>query len=145
MTTVWVVTIGEYSDYRVVSVCSSEENAEAFISSKLGDGYFDVKLDIYADKAKQGLQVFLVDMRRDGRVMGSVAEMGLHFEDDRKVDFSGYDYVKNRGEGYRFYMWAKSKTHAIKIANERRTRMIAEGTWPGQPNKNAPSSPDDEA
>jgi hypothetical protein len=27
-------------------------------------------------------------------------------------------------------IWAKDETHAIKIANEHRTRMIASGEWP---------------
>ena len=140
MTTVWVVTDGGYSDKYVVSVCSSEENAKEFIESKLGDDYYDTEIDALLDKAKQRLKVAVVDMRKDG----SLIEDKVWFPhcctdliEECAVDFSSYgSYGGSRyrpeDKGYRFSMWARDEEHAIKIANERRTRMIAEGTWPDQ-------------
>lgn len=42
MTTVYIVTNGEYSDYQIVAAFSTRENAEKFIACRMPEnGYFD--------------------------------------------------------------------------------------------------------
>lgn len=63
---VWVIEDGEYSDYHVVGVFSSRENAE-LVRSKLKSGDIEEwDLDPAVDKLNAGMEKFYVHMLRDG-------------------------------------------------------------------------------
>ena len=144
--TVWVVEQGEYSDYRVVGVFSSKENAQqiAYAINARPDGKWNTNdpatvaewtLDPGVHELRQGFTPFLVNMREDGTV-----------ERCDRWDISGYElagYVRmwrrQQAPAYRgntdkpdilqALIWARNNEHAVKITNEHRTRMIASGEW----------------
>lgn len=141
---VWVVEQGEYSDYHVVGVYSSKENAEYVVSALNGDKedkYYEAtvaewSLDPAVNEMRQGLHPYIVWMQKDGTT-----------ERVERWDISGYDLGGNvkiwrrtkapayRGKGIpdiiNATVWASDDVHAVKIVNEHRTRMIASGEWDG--------------
>ncbi len=128
---IWVVEQGRYSDYRVVGVFSTEANARA-VASLVGRDASTMQweqptvsewpLDPGVSELAQGYTPFSVWMLRDGTVENCESAFEVYglttgekwLEDDR----------------LHTVVWAKDDTHAIKIANEIRTRMIAENEWP---------------
>ncbi len=140
MKTVWVVERGSYSDYRVVGVFSSKENAKYLCDMvNLTDSYdkatvAEWPLDPAITELHQGLSQHQVLMLEDGTT-----------ERVEKKEFSVYDIAENvhmwrrtqapdyKGKGIPDVLmatvWAKDETHAVKIVNEHRARMIATGEW----------------
>lgn len=143
--TVWVVEQGEYSDYRVVGVFSSEANAQIVADAINGpdaDKGWSSKATIAewplnpaVSELLQGYSQYLVLMHKDGTV-----ERCTH------NDTTGYSIrvqsvdIWRRTKAPAFIgkgipdvltatVWAKDETHAIKIANEHRTQLIATGKW----------------
>jgi hypothetical protein len=141
MKKVWVVTAGCYSDYHVVGLYSTKKNAE-LIHKKLSEVEFsdmneieEWKIDDGIKEARKGYAEFNIIMLRDGTV-----------ERVYKQDLSVYPAYTNRysiwertkapaykGKGVpdalNAHVWGRNEKHAIKIANETRTRMIASGEW----------------
>jgi hypothetical protein len=135
-TTVFAVECGEYSDYHVLGVYSTREKAQAMLNAIFrpnGDGTYKVgygddqptivewDLDPGVEELQQGYVRFEVEMKRDGEV--------------RHVR----EQIDGCGVTPRFYshpwalradVWAKNNNHAVKIVNERRAQMIANGEWP---------------
>lgn len=139
--TVWVIEQGEYSDYRVVGVFSSRENAEA-VAALLGKEEYGDKptvaewpLDPVVNELHQGLKPYRVVMAADG-----TAE-----KCEPKNEVSAYDIKSGvtiwerstapayRGKGVQDcihgIVWAKDEQHAVKVMNEKRAQMIASGEW----------------
>jgi hypothetical protein len=116
---VYITHKGEYSDYHIVGVYSTEENAKAAIDAGFGDDFFDTEIDKGVDQIKQGLKSFKVNMFSDG----SEADAGIS-SDIPCNDFAYYLYPDDRKWCY-FTCWAKDKKHAIKIMNEKRIQKIA--------------------
>jgi len=149
MAPVWVVEEGEYSDYRVVGVFSSKENAQLIadaVNAPREGGYgvtsvtggatvAEWTLDPAVHELRHGFTPFLVDMREDGTV-----------ERCERWDVSGYElagYVRmwrrtqapafrenpDKPDILQTFTWAMDAQHAVKSTNEHRTRMIASGEW----------------
>ncbi len=131
MTYVWLVWKGEYSDRNCHGVFSSEEKAQTFTEGFAKSEYSWEPFEIHKEvlDAVNGFQVgykpYLVRMTREG--------------DTREIEHLDSPY--GLGDWTRqlsldvddnFYtcMWAKDETHAVKITNERRTKLIATGEWP---------------
>ena len=137
MATIWVVEQGEYSDYRVVGVFTTKENAQQ-IADVVGDDatVAEWPLDPGIEDMNAGRKPFRVFMLRDGTVE-HVREETM----DRSL-LAGLDgpFLMKRG-GRPFgataptppclnvAVWAHDAEHATKIANEHRTRLIASGEW----------------
>lgn len=148
-TTVWVVEQGEYSDYRVVGVFSSEANARRIAADAINtraatDAYSthmaegatvaEWPLDPAVEELRQGYSPYIVVMLEDGTI-----------ERISRSDVSGYEVAgevsmwrRTKAPAYigrdipdalMATIWAKDETHAIKIANEHRARLIASGEW----------------
>ena len=123
---VWLVEAGEYSDYHIVGVYSSEVDARAVAKLVSGDAV-PWEVDAELDKLHQGLMPYTLAMSSNG-------EHSWAFEDS--TDFSD-GCVLRVAEGYmaphgyhnhsRGRVWAKDKKHAIKIANEFRIQALADG------------------
>lgn len=132
MKSVWVVEQGEYSDYSVVGVFSSMADAELCAKRAGGGASVDEwPLDPCVDELRAGKTLFSVHMGRDGETLWaepSYLHHSISAGPAAKVITGWY-----RGESQRVYLdwqgWAKDKKHAVKIANEHRTRMIANGEW----------------
>jgi len=129
MTTVYVVATGEYSDWRIASICSTSEKAE-LVHDAIGseNRIYEYVLDAYDDSIDQGLSCWRIVMRRDGDTMRSF-----------KTEPTGEMPCWNVWEKYETQtdypsrlvgvMWACDEQHAVKIANEKRAQMIALGEW----------------
>lgn len=130
LTNVYVVTAGEY---RIVAVFSSKETAEKLASVFSGYSVEEFTLDPETPaELHQGLSQFRVVMKSDGRV--HICRR-LSEQDSRKttirycLGFHRYAFLAMCTT-----VWARDKEHAIKIANEKRTRLPAANLW-------RPSSP----
>lgn len=142
MASIWVIEEGEYSDYRVVGVFSSRKNAQLALDTVLKDGtswgrptIAEWELDPCIDELRKGYKPFRIRMLRDGSV-----------EYCEEVEASTYSmfycelviWKREEAPAYRGKrvpnclngtVLAKDKEHAIKIANERRTQLIAAGEF----------------
>lgn len=137
--TVWVVEQGSYSDYSVVGVFSSKENAQQ-IADKINSYSYDKatiaewSLDPGIDELRQGMSPYLVFMLEDGTVerCEPIDVTGYNFPGDVEIWRRSKAPV-NRGKDVKDVLqaevWATDETHAIKITNEHRTRLIATGEW----------------
>lgn len=133
---IYLVSSGQHSDYMVEGIYSTKELAEE--ANKLYEEENPIE-EFELDKAPDhpsGMYPYFVLMDKDGnsRKVGLVGLITI-----RNCELSGKWYWKNaRDRGCRiltdetfceFYMFAKDETHAVKIANERRAMLIANGEW----------------
>jgi hypothetical protein len=125
MTKVYVVTQGSYSDYRITALFSTRELAEMFIStfSKPYSDFNDVvgyDLDQFEEQIREGLQQIFVIMNEDGTTTHTYGM--IPSQEDIVCE------IKRSGDGTLYLhivTWARDEQHAIKIANERRSALIA--------------------
>ena len=138
MTKIWVIEQGSYSDYRVVGVFSSKENAERVLAFlKKEDDVFDVPeiaewvLDPHVTELNAGLKPFLVTMSMNGTVEQCKECVSSYALSDslRVWERTKADYWKGRSiaDAVMGSVWAEDAPHAIKIANEFRAQAIAMG------------------
>lgn len=143
----WCLTEGQYSDKSIVGIFSSLEKVNEYIENDkrvkinyykklfpeetdeelLEHSYndlnepFEIELDsVIIDKDKFP---FLVYMKKNGDSTNVYLEDSVSIEkywvNIRKSSNNNWDVL--------FYVNAKDKEHAIKIANERRVQLIASG------------------
>ncbi|SDZ81979.1 hypothetical protein SAMN05192529_102126 [Arachidicoccus rhizosphaerae] len=134
---IYIVTDGCYSDYSIRGVFTTKENAEKFIRAYSFDepSIEEYESDNLNEEIQNGNTCFVVFIDKDGN--NAKAEksntdygdyrdyVGKAYIDEKK--FFGNDYSHNAR--IRNTVWAKDEKHAIKIANERRIRVLAEGRW----------------
>jgi|WetSurMetagenome_2_1015567.scaffolds.fasta_scaffold15373_8 hypothetical protein len=137
MAKVWLVTEGAYSDYRVIGIYSSEAKAEEakaiFVTRNDLEEY---ELDSLPE-GRQGFYGYMVSMRRNGDSYSQLWDSPAGFAPgwSEAIGHPGWsEAIGPRGRNTdilrEFHVWAKDGKHAVKIANEYRTQMIAEGAWP---------------
>ena len=137
MMQVWIIEQGCYSDYRVVGIYSTQENAQRvcdLINKK--EPYEEAsvvfrKLDPCIEEMNEGLIQFYVMMDWSGDVE-SCKESSCIDPDDDGLSCWGRTKVRwqrnqKKNDCVRGGVWAKDTTHAIKIANEYRAQQIAHG------------------
>lgn len=128
---VYIVTHGSYSDYKVYGVFSTEDKAEEF---RVAFGFDDVEeyaLDPpQGTYAKQGRRAYQVVMLKDG----STERVGDATLSGRAIALGPTSATLSRDSSLEVALsvltWATDEGHAVKIANEIRTRILAEGRWP---------------
>lgn len=130
---IYIITEGEYSDYHITGVAEDRETAELLIKN-WGRGQYIIE-EYYInslDDAKtiQNKTKFEVTMWKNGNsnVMKSNYQEGGFLQDPRfffwgGMQTGGIEVVME------LEVWANSKEHAVKIANEKRSRLIASGEW----------------
>jgi hypothetical protein len=136
---VYAVSSGSYSDYKVNAIFSTKELAEEFKSLVPNPEYNDIEeydLDpLTTDLIKRGYSVWTIHMLIDGAVESAEkAGTGLY-----SVTHTGhYLWRRTRAPAYKGKgipdilqsdVWAKTQQAAIKIVNEHRTQLIANGDW----------------
>ena len=131
---VWLIDDGDYSDYHVVGIFSTKENAE-FISDKVGGSVSEYIVDSYVEQIRNGYLRFQIVMRKNGDT--ETVNVGLSqydigngnvFQIWERTKAPAYA-DKNLPDVLTARLWAKSQKHAIKICNEHRAQMIANGEW----------------
>lgn len=129
MKTIYVVTAGEYSEYRVCGIFSTRENAEKYMRAFPKPGYSsyndieEYELDQYIREIDRGLLPFWIRMYRDGEVIEVRQED--FFGNNKEVHWMTGGYWGPKQPWANFYVWAKNREAAIKIANERRIKDLA--------------------
>ena len=129
---VYVLTRGEYSDYRVLGVCSSKEIADDIsrLEGENGWGYSvqveEYEVDEFSSRIKSGEKTYTLGMwTHDGSVEYCNESM---FDDPSDIRIvSGYVINGQPLNKICGAVIAKSKDHAIKIFSDYRRRIIAEG------------------
>ena len=130
MKTIYLVSIGEYSDYMIEAVFDELDLAKQYIAG-LEDGYYkrqieEMPLNPFKDDLRNNRIPFLVTMTIEGTVI-DVENKGIGFspKDENNIAF-------NLTENWMYcHCYANDKKHAIKIANEKRTQYIAMNRWGG--------------
>lgn len=133
--TLYAVSAGDYSDYRVIAIFSSRELAEEYMQAVSDETYN--RIEEYelnppdASFINAGYSVWEVPMLIDGTTER------VHRTNSTSFDIGNVGHkIWKRSESIglkdvlRSSVWAKTEQHAIKIVNEKRTQMIAEGLWP---------------
>lgn len=126
---VFLVTRGDYSDYRVCAVFTEKALAEKYIDSFKGNSYNEFRIENYTlnpyqYELKNDYKPFFLRMTKEGNCIEiNVKDSSSGFEDEGIV--VGFDIHKNMY----ISIFAKDETHAIKIANEKRVQLIAKNRY----------------
>lgn len=130
MTTIYLVTDGQYSDYRVLSAHSTRELAER--AKELANADNDIEeydIDPELPQTPPGRLPWYVAMNRDGS-----AEYTRRAEVDGFTPEVGFSSGTHRDPPGTWRMhiecWARDEAHAVKIANEHRAALVAADLWP---------------
>lgn len=119
----FLVTRGDYSDYRVCAVFTEKPLAENYIDSFKGNSYeiFRIEnytLNPYQYELKNDYKLFFLRMTKEGNCTEiKVKDSSYGFEDE-DIDV-GFDIHKNMY----ISIFAKDETHAIKIANKKKSSI----------------------
>jgi len=117
LTMVYVVTTGEYSDYHIVGVFTNKDLAKRTARTWLG------KVKNYTlnpiNNYPPNLSLYQVCICKDGRIKYITATTPQDY----------YEACPFDSEAWMFTTWARDEQHAIKIANERRTAVLAMVSW----------------
>lgn len=123
---VYVVSEGEYSDFRVVAIFDDKDRAGLFkaaIKSENDISEYELNEPSFAP----GYESFIVEMSENGNVVRVERFGGIA---DGVFDF----YRRDPRIGI-VNCWARDAEHAVKIANEKRAMLIAENRWGWQEKK----------
>lgn len=135
---IWVIEQGCYSDYRVVGVYSSKENAQMIADKiNINESYdaAEVKkwtLDPMVSDINAGLKPFHITMDKSG----NTERVGEGEIDSHSLGCCLSVWKRSRAPAYKNrnisdavhgFVWAKDEKHAIKITNEFRVHAIADG------------------
>lgn len=125
--TVFVLEDGQYSDYHIIGVFSSRENAES-VQRVVGGDINEVPLDPGIAEINAGLRRHYIYMQMNGDVT-------VHRQDDDGLwTYCKVEVLAKNGtpvnRGIYGYVWAESAEHAAKIMNEKRTAFLATGQLP---------------
>lgn len=125
---VYGLTTGDYSDYTVVGVFSSKENAQ-FIADRMQyvGNIAEWKLDPAVNELRAGLMLWIVRMLRDGTTESARSDPDSYQAPEYRI------WRRNRETGLPDVLdarvYARDEAHAVKIVNEIRTRLIANNEW----------------
>ena len=130
MSTVYAVSTGTYSDYSVRGIFSTKEKAEQFKAAFYDAEYTDIEeypLDVGISELDKGKHLYRVRMSRSGTVQAVESSdlFGVGYVQD-PVRWFDRTYKGPEEPFANFYVWAKSDTGAVKIANERRIVALAQ-------------------
>ena len=125
MAKVYMVTDGSYSDYMVLGIYSTKAKAErAKVLFNADNDVDPIEMDV-TPRVPPGMLKWLVKMDRNGNTKGVYRENCEYTASHASV-WKSYDsdeaYMQAR-------VWAKDEEHAVKIANEWRTRIVANNLW----------------
>lgn len=138
MKEVYLVTKGSYSDYSVYGVFEDKAIAEEY-AAQISDRWDSAHVsphpvyDISNLEAPIGFRGYNILMDRDGNSEVNIDPVVCN--DDTDNGYAEFDRNKTgnyelTGQYHFYVLTDKGEQGAVKIANERRIRMIAENKWP---------------
>lgn len=127
--TIYAVSIGEYSDYRVKALFSTKDKAEKFAERYRQD---DARVEEYeldpewTTLEDQGYHPWRITMTVTGDVLETkdLSSSGISTHEDIP-----HYYIDNARMKIRGFVWARSVEHAVKITNEKRAQLISLNAW----------------
>ena len=121
MPTCWIIEQGSYSDYHVVGIFSTRENAERALKFIKRDGdYYDEpeiterQLDPCIAELNTGLQQFCIRIDHEQGSTTTLVE---------STALEAIDYHHPNSSIY--FVFARDQDHALKIATERHAQYLA--------------------
>ena len=114
----YVVTRGEYSDYRIVAVCSDRSVAEKIAERINREVTYEMcNIEEYEDgkPIDETLTAYFVNFEK-----GTVREDGIEYA------VKGTHWDKKDGTIWGMYVFAKDEEHAMKIASDKRAMLMAQ-------------------
>jgi hypothetical protein len=138
MDKVYVVTSGSYSDYGIERIFSTQELAEKYIRRRYGMCR-DAEIEEHSLDHPDGCTRWKITMNRDGSLDGESRHGGAEswgssqYGTEHCLARSWSKTTHEPGEIVLIVSTssARDQQHAIKIANEIRTQLIAENKWEG--------------
>ena len=111
---VYVITQGEYSDYHIVGVTLDKEVAEKCVKVHSRERWSNPRIEVYDtdEFRKYTKPCWIVDYDDMTVERYQMVDGELDLQD---ADLFGYDFI-----------YADTEQHAIKIAGERKAKMLAE-------------------
>lgn len=142
MKKIYAVSSGYYSDYHISQMFSTLELAQQWVDSQPhpeypGDEYNieEWELDSGVEEMERGYSKWEVTMLRNGDTH-SATNQGSPLGGSAYVQpcvISWDDYPNGlphrKHPAIRVTCFARDMSHAVKIASEKRTQMIADGEW----------------
>ena len=127
MNKTYLVTDGSYSDYGIVGSFSSKEKAESYVE-KFGGRVETFDVDSELSELKRDVFNYRVEMNKKGDVVKTKCSTGER--ESTLVGISHSYFSSEHGNlTMNVYCSAKDEDHAIKIAGEIRTRILAANEW----------------
>ena len=122
----YVITSGTYSSYHIVAVFADEEQANKMLeilnSHKDYDDYnIEYWNDGFVEKYREGYYSFLVCFNKNSITWDN---SNYHFENCLKGEW----YYNEDRNYFSVYVFAKDEQEALKIASEKRAKIIGEQT-----------------
>ena len=137
MKSVWLIEDGEYSDYRIVGVFSSKENAD-LMCALCGGIVNKWPLDPAIEQLNAGLWPYDIRMAMDGttelvarRASLPVDYMTIQLRVWVRTKSPAHKDDPGVQDAINGTVWAESEIHAAKIVNERRIAFLETGVLPG--------------
>lgn len=130
--TVYVVTSGEYSDYGINAIFSTRELAQSFIDAFKADKWHEMDieewdLDPNSKHLKQNRKPYFLRINKRGDVSDfEVADSSYSFKKD--LPEAEISYTANF-EWMNINCFADDENHAVKIAGEKRSQILAANLW----------------
>jgi len=119
---VYICTSGEYSDYGIDAVFDNKADADEFCAT-FGNNYQIEEWPLGSKSlapARRGLMPYLIRMTIKGEVFEITKKTSIYYAEN-----ASKKYFSSDGENIVTSVWARDEKHAVKIANERRTKAIA--------------------
>jgi hypothetical protein len=132
MKKIYIITEGSYSDYHIVGVAEDRESAELLMEKWCADDIEEFNINTVDDaKSIQNKSVFEVTMWKNGKSSVRIPKYNHQIDVHTSPDFYFFGGMLSGGIDVimSLYCWADNEEHAVKIANEYRTMMIASGEW----------------
>ena len=125
MTKIFVVTAGDYSDYHIVGAFSTRKIAEEYRYKLGADWVEEYEIDEITNSLYSGGYTrYYVSFNGDTTI---VEEHKSTYENDH-LDMKYVVTNRSRGAGnMNVYLFARDEQHAVKIASEVRSQIIASG------------------
>lgn len=130
---VYVLTSGSYSDYHIVATTTDEKVASE-IKKKFGANIEEFE-NLYCTDIHsiQGMRRYRVTMLQNGNTFGRTTleeDFGYYVpEFEIRPEYNVYQHVDHKEPRMSVCCWARNTDHAVKIANEIRTQLIAQNKF----------------
>lgn len=129
---IYIVTSGEYSDYGIDAIFSTKELAQKFVDSFNSERWdkLDIEewdLDPNSQHLKQNRKPFFLRIDKSGQVT-EIESASSTFGFRNEMKEPSISYTKNL-ELMNIYCFADDEKHAVKIASEKRSQILAANLW----------------